>query len=570
MTTVNLSKFKKELLFLPLGGSGEIGMNCNLYHYNGKWIIIDMGIGFALNIPGVDLLIPDISFLKKYRKDILGLIVTHIHEDHLGAIQYLWEELRIPIYCSEFATEFLKEKLGECSFLDKIKFIRTEAGQKISLKPFSLEFIGLTHSAPEMNAVLIKTEKGNILHTGDWKFDNHPVIGASSDKARLQQLGDNREVLATVCDSTNIFSEKETRSESELLDSLINLMINKKGMVVVTIFASNISRIQTIYNAAKACNREVVLAGKSLFRITKVAKKVGYFKKDMKFLADKEIRDYQRNELLIISTGCQGELLAATNKMANDSHLTLRIKKGDTIIFASKMIPGNEKNILTLHNKFAEKDVEVITDKDAFVHVSGHYTQNDLKEMYQLVKPEMTIAVHGESSHLNEHKKIAQQFGIKNVIKAKNGNIIKLDRDNPKVIETIPIKFKVLDGKRILPADSEIIKTRRKIMEIGVVFIHLILNKKFKLIKSPIVSAPGAYDLEKDTVMYEIFKEDISHALRDSIKQLASIKSKNNKKFNTDKDKLKFIEQQIRRVVNSIFNQDIGKKPEIEISFTII
>jgi ribonuclease J len=432
---INLKKFKKELLFLPLGGSGEIGLNCNLYHYEGKWLMIDCGIGFSNEIPGVDVVVPDISFIRERKKDLLGIVITHIHEDHLGAIPYLWEQLKAPIYASKFASAFLKEKLSKSEFLDKVKIKEINDGAKIKLKPFELEFIGLTHSTVEMNAILIKTKAGNVLHTGDWKLDENPVAGKKSNMQRLQELGNHREILATVCDSTNIFTEGDSRSESELLDSFKKIISKRNGAVVCATFASNISRVKTLIKAGKDCGRKICLLGSALLRIVKVAKQTGYLPQEMKFISDKELKKHKKSELLILATGCQGESLAALNKLTDDTQAKIVLNKRDTVIFSSKIIPGNEKSIMKLYNKLSEKDVEIINEENAFVHVSGHYSRKDLVKFYKYTKPYVAIATHGEATHLSEHKRLAEKYGIEKVLKAKNGVLVLLNKDNPRAVE---------------------------------------------------------------------------------------------------------------------------------------
>jgi len=572
---INLKKFKKELLFLPLGGSGEIGLNCNLYHYEGKWIMVDCGIGFTKEIPGVDVIVPDISFIKKYKKDLLGIIITHIHEDHLGAIQHLWQELEAPIYTSHFTATFLKEKLRRTDFLDKVVIREIKEGDKIKLKPFNLEFIGLTHSTVEMNAILIGTKAGNILHTGDWKLDMNPVAGKKSNVARLQELGKNKEILATICDSTNIFSEGDSKSESDLLQSFINIISKEKGAVVCATFASNISRVKTLVKAAKACGRKTCLVGSSLLRIAKVGKETGYLSNGIKFVSDKELKKYKKSEIFILATGCQGENLAALNKIANNAHPKIKLSKKDTVIFSSKMIPGNEKSIMKLYNKLAEKDVKIISEANAFVHVSGHYARNDLVKLYKYTKPQVAIATHGEAMHLAEHKRLAEKCGIQKVLKAQNGGIMLINKESPRIIDIIELTNVAVDGKRLIETSNNVIKERKKILNAGIIFINMIIDKDYKLLRKPTVVATGAYDLNKDKIMKEIFEEDISKAYKKAIKELDIIISKKEKdrdgkkKFSKDEDKQQFIGQIIKAKVNKICLDDMGKKPVLRVEFAI-
>jgi ribonuclease J len=332
---LNLKKHHSDLLFLPLGGASEIGMNVNLYHLDGKWLMIDCGVGFAYNIPGVDMMTADISFIKQYRQNLVGIVLTHIHEDHMGAVQYLWEELRAPVYATNFGANFLKTKLEEYK-LDRVVPIHIIDEKKpLNLHPFKIEFIGLTHSVPEMKALMIRTHQGNVLHTGDWKFDPDPVVGEVSEKEKIRALGDLGEIDAVVCDSTNALSPGHSRSEGELYDSLKSLVLGRESLVGVTTFASNIARIHTIARVARDCGRKIVLAGFSLHRLHEVGKKSGFFTENFEFISDREIKFFNKKEILVISTGCQGEPMAATRKIATDMHPTIRFTRGDLMIFSS-------------------------------------------------------------------------------------------------------------------------------------------------------------------------------------------------------------------------------------------
>lgn len=566
----NLKKYKNDILFIPLGGSGEIGINCNLYHYDGKWIIVDCGIGFIKTVPGVDITVPDVSILRQLKKDILGIFITHIHEDHLGAIQYIWQELQFPIYASRFTKLFLQEKLKEYDFYNQVEINELNENDKLKLSPFEVEFVGLTHSAPEMNAIIIKTEKGNILHSGDWKFDNNPVVGNKSDKKRLKQLGNKNEILASVCESTNIFNTKESQSESELFASFYEIIKQKTGVVVFTTFASNISRIKTIMDVAKKTKRKVALIGSSLYRLIKVSRNVGYLDDKYEVLEENEIKNCKKNNLIVIATGCQGNLNAGIDKLANDSYRYMQLCEGDTVIFSSKIIPGNEKEILSLYNKFADKNVDVITEKNNFVHVSGHYSVNDLKEFYGYVKPKIAITVHGEPMHLLEHQKIAKSCGIKYVAKSKNGTILRITEDKVEKIGQLDIQSLVVDGKRLLSVKSEILKTRKKMEEAGIVFVNLLVNNKYKIINEPIIATPGGYDLENDKAIKEILTEDIENSYNEAIRQIDENKKNNKNKFKTEIEKENFLFQRVRTSINKIYYNDLGKKPVIKLILTKI
>ena len=571
----NFKKFRNELIFIPLGGSNEIGLNCNLYHLDGKWLIVDCGIGFTKMIPGVDLVVPDVSVLKKIQDNIVGLVITHIHEDHLGAIQYLWEDLKCPIYTSRFTKAFLMEKLKEYDFYNEVKIYEVNDGDKVKLDPFELEFIGLTHSCPDMNAVLIKTYRGNVFHTGDWKFDEHPIIGDKSNIKRLKKLGANHEVLALTCESTNIFSEGDSKSESELVDSLNNIISTKTNLVVVATFASNLGRVKTLMDIAKKNGREVYLMGNSLNRIFNVAKEIGYLNEDYHILDEEGLKQTKKKNLMIIATGCQGEENAGLDKLCSNMSKYIFLKKDDCVIFSSKTIPGNEKDLMYIYNKLAEMDVEVITADNYFTHVSGHYKKNDLLKMYSYVKPKMLIAVHGEPIHLMEQQRVAKENGILQTIKGKNGSVIRITEDKLEKVGQVELQGIVVDGKRLLSTKDDILRQRRKLLEAGALFINFVISDTYKLLTNPVVVCPGSYNLEEDKVIEEIFKEDLTSCYNKSIKNIAGFlaggrNSKTKQKFSTDEQKEFYLEQQIRTCVYKIYDEDLGKRPALYVVFTKI
>ena len=569
---IDLKRYKKNILFLPLGGSGEIGLNCNLYHYNGKWIIIDIGIGFVNDIPGVDVVVPDITFIKKHKKDFLAIILTHIHDDHIGAIQYLWEELELPIYATKFTALFLKERLFEYDFYDRVKIIEINENETLKLKPFELEFINLTHSTLEMVGILIKTEKGNIFHTGDWKFELKPILGSISNKKRLKELGNKNKILAVTCESTNVFKNEKCKTETDLLLSLKEIIKkNNKGLIVCSLFASNISRIISIALAGKSAKRKIGVIGRSIYRILKVAKEMNYIPKGVEFVLEEDFKKYNKKELLIISTGCQGEKTSSLSKLASGTYKYISLSENDTVIFSSSVIPGNEKNIYKIYNKLSEKDVKIITNENHFVHLSGHYTKPDLIEMYKLIKPKIVIATHGEEMHLSEHKRIANDIGIKNVIKAKNGNLIKIDTDNfykNEVLTQIKITNSAIDGKRIVPINSNIINERQKIADAGIIFIILFIDKNYKLIKSPSITTVGNYNLFQEKNIKEIFEKDIIKSYNEAIYTI--INDNNIEKYNTDEKKQLFLNKEIHKTVNKIFQSNMGKKAFFIIKICIV
>ncbi len=578
---LNLKKHYDDLLFLPLGGANEIGMNLNLYHLDGKWIMIDCGMGFAYDIPGVDMMTADISFIKANRKNLLGIIITHIHEDHLGAVQHLWRELEAPVYATEFAANFLRTKLQE-SRLDKEVPIHLIDGKKdLNLHPFQLEFVGLTHSVPEMKAVIIKTRKGNILHTGDWKFDPDPVVGELSEKERIKAYGDAQEILAVVCDSTNALSEGHSRSEGELYDSLKSLIIGRTGLVGVTTFASNLARIHTIARIARDVGRKVVLAGFSLHRLHEVGKKSGYFAENFEFVSDREMKFYDKKELLVISTGCQGEPNAATRKIATDNHPTIRFTKGDLMIFSSKIIPGNEKKIFELFDELAKKQIDVMTEKDHFVHVSGHPSQDELREMYALAQPKIAIPVHGEFIHTKTHAELAKNCGVPRVIQIENGAVVKFDRQDlaaTSIVGNVKWGYIGVDGKQLLDLKGDIIRERKKLQFAGIILISIAVTDSLTLAASPKIIGVGSYDLKRDRETEEMLKKEIQFFLKHKARELnlndgfglQFLKKKKTRKKLQESKIMNEIEKSLRSKMLKIFEDLMGKRPALEIAIHLV
>jgi ribonuclease J len=548
---INLKEYKDKLLFIPLGGSNEIGINVNLYHYKGKWIMVDCGSGFADDhLPGVDMVVADLSFIEERKKDLLGIVITHAHEDHLGAIQYLWNELDCPIYTTKFTKAFLKAKIAEYSFSDYLKIIEIDPKDKFDLGPFSIEMIGLTHSAPEMQALMIRTDVGNIMHTGDWKFDPKPIVGEASDQAALRSCGDEG-VLALVCDSTNVFNKGTSGSEGDVRESLVDIIAGCPKMVVVTTFASNLARLDTIIHAGQKAGRKVALTGRSLHRMFAAAQECGYLTDIKPLIDERSVGNHKREELLIIATGCQGEPMAATSKMAVGSHHSVKLAKNDTVIFSSKIIPGNDKKIFKMFNVFVKQGIEVITEKDHFVHVSGHPAVDELKEMYKLVRPQVCIPVHGEPVHIHEHAKLAKSSGIKEAVEVENGSVVLLEKSGSKVIDFVKNGYLAVDGNYLLPDDSQIFKMRRRMRDAGIVVASLVLDDKLRLVCPPMLSVPGLLDHVEDRDVIDELKKLVSDALRDQRK-----KSKTNLS-------LDHIDSCTRRALRRGIKQEINKTPII-------
>lgn len=580
---LNLKKHSKELLFLPLGGANEIGMNVNLYHLDGKWLMVDLGVGFASNVPGIDMLAPDISFIKDHKKDLLGIIITHIHEDHIGAVQYLWNELEVPVYTSTLAANFLRAKLAEFKLDKQVPIRIIDNSKELEVGPFKVEFLGLTHSVPEMKALIIKTKKGNILHTGDWKFDDNPVVGEVSDKELIKKYGDEGKFLAVICDSTNALSDGHSKSEGDLYHSLKLLIEGRKGLVGVTTFASNIARVHTIAKIAKEVGRKVVLAGFSLHRILEVGKKSGYFMDDFDFISDREMKFFNKNEILVICTGCQGEPNAAAKKIATDTHPTIRFTVSDLMIFSSKIIPGNEKKIFELFDALAKKQIDVMTEKDHFVHVSGHPSQLELREMYALARPKVAIPVHGEFIHTKTHAEIAKECGVTKAIQVENGLAVKLNEENfeseCEIVGFVKSGYFGIDGKQLLDLKGDVIRERRKLENSGMVTISFATNDSLELLSKPRIICVGSYDLKADKETEDFIHHDLSIFLKQKAKELgiegkkglSFLKiSKKKKKKLQDSKVVSELEKALRSRMLKIFEDLMGKRPVMEIAIHLV
>ena len=394
--------YRDGLVMVPLGGCGEIGMNLTMYGTAGKWLMVDCGMTFADdNLPGIDIVVPDPTYAETEAEDIVGLVITHGHEDHLGAVHHLWRRFECPVYATPFAAELLLGKFREAGIEDEVDLRVVRDEDPLELGPFRVTMIGLTHSTLEMQALAIETPHGTLLHTGDWKFDAKPMLGPASDEAALRAWAE-KGVRALVCDSTNVFSPGTSGSEGDVRDELVETVQGRNGLVVVTTFASNVARLESVAHAAKAAGRHFALVGRSLWKFYEAARKVGYLADMDEPLNDKEAAAMPRDKVLLLCTGCQGEARGAMARIANDDHPQVSLRKGDLVVFSSKIIPGNDKTLYRLHNQLALNEIDVVTEKDRPVHVSGHPSRDELRRMYDIVKPEMVIPVHGEARHLIE------------------------------------------------------------------------------------------------------------------------------------------------------------------------
>lgn len=480
-----------QLLFVPLGGAGEIGMNLNLYAYGDAWIMVDLGITFADSyLPGVEILMPDPAFIEERRDKLLGIVLTHAHEDHLGAVAYLWRRLRCPIYATPFTAAILGSKLNEAGIETEVQLNEIPNAGSFSLGPFDLRYVPITHSIAEANALVIKTPAGTVFHTGDWKLDPDPVICDPTDEGALEALGDEG-VLAMVCDSTNVFSPTESGSEGAVAESLLEVLAGHPGRILVTTFASNIARLASLGRAAAKLDRQLCIVGRSLVRNIEVARALGYLEDFPPLVAEDDLGYLPRDKVMIVSTGCQGEARAALSRIAQGQHRNVTLDEGDLVVFSSKQIPGNELAIGRLINSLVDKGIKVLTERDAFIHVSGHPTRPELERMYDLIRPEIAVPVHGERRHLLAHTELASRKGAKQSLAIRNGSVVQLAPGPAEVIDEVETGRLALDGDRLVAVDGDEIVSRRRIMYNGYLGVAVAVDADGHLVAEPSLDLQG-------------------------------------------------------------------------------
>jgi ribonuclease J len=534
------------LWFVPLGGSGEIGMNLNLYGCDDQWIMVDLGVTFGdESIPGVDVVMPDPDFIAERKDKLLAIVLTHAHEDHLGAVAYLWDRLECPVYATPFTAEFLRRKLAETGIDKLVELIEVPLGGKLNIGPFDLEYITLTHSIPEPNALAIRTPHGTVMHTGDWKFDPDPLIGEVTDFTALEALGDEG-VLAMVGDSTNVFSEGEAGSEADVREALTEVIGKCAGRVAVGCFASNLARVESIARAAEANGRHVSLAGASLWRVTSTARKTGYLAGDITFYEAEDVTHLPGDKVLYICTGSQGEPRAALNRIAFGSHRDVGLEEGDTVIFSSRIIPGNEKSIFKLQNQLARMGVEIITARDAPIHVSGHPARDEMRKMYQMIRPHTAIPVHGEHLHMRAHAALAMECQVPQALLVENGSTVRLAPGDPVVAGEVWAGRMSWEGDRAVPFWDPMLRDRKKIFFNGSVVVSLVLEDDGRLATDAEVSVLGIPDPMAD---------DGATALAEEIE---SAVERMRGKPRRDDDA---VEEAVRRCVRRIFSMEQRRKP---------
>ena len=552
-----MAKGGQELVFCSLGGAGEIGMNLNLFGYGKpgeyKWIIVDIGVTFSDdNIPGIEVILPNPEFIANQKENLLGIVLTHAHEDHVGAIAHLWPLLECPIYATPFTAAIVKEKFKELKINIGSHLKIVKLGGNVKLGAFDIDYVTLTHSILEPNGLAITTPEGVVLHTADWKIDEDPLIGEKTDVKKLTELG-KKGVLAMVCDSTNIFNLGSSGSESLVRTGLLTVLEKMKNRIVITSFASNVARMETVFKVAEKIGRQVCLVGRSMNRIYQLARQCNYLQ-DIKVPIDvRDAKKIPKNKMVFLCTGSQGEQRAALARIANGTHPDLHLEKDDNVIFSSRIIPGNEKRLFKIFNDFSKNDINVLSEENSMIHVSGHPAREDLKKMYSWVKPKILIPVHGEQRHMAEHISFAKEMGVKFPVKVSNGEILRLAPGEPKVVDKVTWGRVYLDGKVLIDNDSPVLKERRNMAANGYMEITVLISKNGQIKNNPIVTLKGIPLIEEDA-------SEIEYDLEDVVMDTCKAFNLNNSK--QEKNLIDTLKGNCRKLIND----KSGKKPLVNIN----
>ena len=548
-----MASHQDELVFLPLGGLGEIGMNAALYGFGSEedrqWILVDCGMGFGgeENLPGIDVVYPDLRFIEEERHNLLGIFITHAHEDHIGALVEMWPRLNVPVYATKFAIGLLETRRLSEADAPKVDLREIVPGQRLKLGPFDIEYVPVAHSIPESNGLAIRTPHGLVVHTGDWKLDNTPYLGSLTSEEAFRALGDEG-VLALVCDSTNVVREGTSPSESDVSRNLAQLIKDAPHRVAVTTFASNVARIRSVAEAARECGREVVVVGRAMDRVVEVAKECGYLDGLPEFRSTENFGYMPRDKIVAILTGSQGEPRAALARIAQDEHPDIALSAGDRVIFSSRAIPGNEKDVGSIINSLIEQGIEVITDRTELVHVSGHPRRGELAQMYQWTRPRIAIPAHGEPLHLSEHAKFARAQGVPEVVRAKNGTLVRLAPGPAEIVDTVPTGRLYRDGNIVIGAGERALPERRKLAFAGIVTVAFAIDDRGELVGDPVIDAMGLPDKNRQG-------RDLTDIIADTVADLLDGLSKAKRR---DPEA---VENAVHRAVRAAVNQEWGKKP---------
>ena len=553
---------KPDFIFVPLGGVGEIGMNLYLYGYgppgDREWLIVDMGITFGSETePGIDVILPDIGFLEEERPSLKGLLLTHAHEDHYGAVVDLWPQLGgVPVFATPFTAAMLKSKLGETGLARDFPLEIMPMGSRRKIGPFDVELVSMSHSIPEPSAVVIRTDLGAVLHTGDWKLDANPLTSAPTDEPRLRELG-KEGITALICDSTNAVRDGVSLSEADVSVTLERLIREAPKRVAVTTFASNVARMRSVANATRAAGRELVVVGRAMYRVIEAAQATGYLDPDLSFHAETEFEGLPSRKVVALCTGSQGETRAAMARIAAGEHPNVALEPGDRVIFSSRTIPGNEKGVARIQNALADEGIEVITDQDAAVHVSGHPRRGELEQLYRWVQPRIAIPMHGEGRHLEAHARLAEKLGVSEVIRARNGTLVRIAPGPAKIIDEVPTGRLYRDGALITRADAGQVRERRKLSFAGSVSVSLVLSEKGALLADPEVALSGVPAFNLQGIAFETIARDAAIGAIESIPKPRR------------KDEA-MVSEAVRRSVRAAVNQAWGKKPVCSVLLTVL
>ena len=552
---------RDELVFLALGGLGEIGMNCYLYGIgppqNRQWLMVDLGITFpGPHEPGVDVVLPDLRFIAGEKNALAGIVISHAHEDHIGAMIELWPELEAPVYATPFTMGMLKAKLSAFGGRIRPKLNQVPIDGRFNVGPFDLELISMTHSIPETSAIAIRTHHGLVFHTSDWKIDPGPMTGSPIDGAKLQSLG-HEEVKTLVCDSTNVLRGGVSPSETDVADKLTEIIKKAPHRVAVTTFASNVGRVLAVANATRASGRHLVVAGRALHRVIEVAIDTGYLPPDFKYLGQEEFGYLDRGEIVVMLTGSQGEPRAALSRAADGDHPDINFSKGDLVIYSSRNIPGNEKSISRVQNALARLGCEILTDAEELVHVTGHPRRDELRQMYSWLQPQALIPMHGEGRHLRAHAKLAAQSGIKNVVVPEDGAVVRLAPGKPAIIDEAPIGRRYRDGKLILTGDDGPIRERRRLSTAGIVIVSVALTRRGEVVSDHLLTLDGVPTETKDE---ELMRDVVLDTIDGTIESIPPARRKNPE----------LVREAIRRAVRATFNEEWGKKPIVKVLLHVI
>jgi ribonuclease J len=552
---------RDELVFVGLGGLGEIGMNLYLYGYGApdarKWLMVDCGITFPEGEfdPGIDVILPDVRFIEENRGDLVGILITHAHEDHIGAVIELWPRLKAPVYATPFTAGMLRAKLAEWGGDLQIPINVVELDSRFKLGPFDVELLTLAHSIPEMSAVALRTPQGLVFHTGDFKFDATPVIGTRLDETRLKRLGEEG-VQALIIDSTNAFREGASPSEQDVAKSLAEIIAKAKTRVAVTTFSSNVARIKAVAEAARAANRQVVVAGRALHRVIEVAVDTGYLPQGFRFLDQDQFKTLQRRDIVLLCTGSQGEPRAALARIAEEEHPEISFDKGDIVIFSSRTIPGNEKAVGRIQNNLARAGCDILTDNEALVHVSGHPRRDELRRMYSLLRPKVVVPMHGEARHLKAQAQLAREQGAETVFTVQDGEIVRLAPD-PAVIDDAPVARLFRDGRLLVPEADGPVRARRKLAAVGIVMVSLCLSRRGELMADPLAELDGVPTETGDG-------EDMLDVVLDAVDGTwRSLPGPGRKSPD-------LVSEAVRRAVRSAVAQVWGKKPICKVLVNVV